>query len=71
MQKENLLAKKSINKGALSKKQSNVPIPLVRSILKRLNIFFVVVSIEGLYFPCITLLGPSGQGGHILLMGEK
>ena len=52
-------------------KDSNIPIDLVRSIMKCLDIFFVVVLIEGLYFPCITLLGPSGQGGQILLMEKQ
>lgn len=51
--------------------QYNAPIHLVGDILKCLNIFLIIVLIEGLYFPCITLAGPSSQGGFILLIEKK
>lgn len=58
MDKENMELKKNIG---------CIPIQLVRSILECLNVFLVIAMIEGLYFPCITLLSPSHQGGLVLL----
>ena len=45
----------------------NLPVSFISSILQCLDVFFVVMLIKTLHFPCITFLNPSHQGWIILL----